>query len=171
MEQPQLPSGVTLPKLAAGIAVLLALAATLIAAPAASAERSASFAGRTVACQMPSIALSFSPTKVVVSSGGRVLVQATRTTHSFSSACRTVPNQRSIVRDHLDSRNGPRGRAACPLARPQIAIAVLPVRNATGRTVGTRVTVWLNNYVVQIAEGMLTSRPWFLYATRMCVPA
>ena len=148
-----------------------ALAAVLIAAPAASAERRSSFSGRTVACQVPSIALSFSPAKVVVSSGGRVLVQATRPTHSFSRACRTVPNQRSIVRESLDSKNGPQGRAACPLARPRITIGVLPVRDVAGRTVGTRVTVWLNNYLIQIAEGMLTRRPWFLYATRLCVPA
>jgi hypothetical protein len=171
VEQLQLPSRVTVSKLAAGVAVLLALAAALIAAPAASAERTASFGGRTVACQVPSIALSFSPKQVVVSSGGRILVRATRTTRSFSSACQRVPNPRSVVRDNLDSRNGPRGRAACPLARPRITIAVMPVRNGAGRTVGTRVTVWLNNYLTEIAEGMLTRRPWFLYATTTCFPA
>jgi hypothetical protein len=124
-----------------------------------------------VACQVSSIALSFAPGKIVVTSGGRVLAEATRTSFSLSRACPRVAGPRSVARHNLESAKGARGRASCPLARPRITIAVLPVRGATGRVVGNRITVWLNKYVTEIAEGMLTNRPWFLYAPTICFPA
>lgn len=50
-------------------------------------------------------------------------------------------------------------------------VACQVLRNAAGRVIGTRIAVWLNKYVTEIAEGMLTNRPWFLYAPTICVPA
>jgi len=168
-------SGDTLRAMRLGL--LVALTALLIV-PARAATKPSPYK-RTAVCSASSVSVTFDGRSIVVVSRGRTVGRsrtvgrATRLTRSVNSVCvRTT--HRGLVRWALTRDFHGSGALTCgedAAKFQQVVIETEPVRNYSGRIIGSRLAVWRGRYwsggeMVEATVGI--TKPWLSYNPDVC---
>jgi hypothetical protein len=159
------------------VVFLLAVVAVVVV-PAKAATKPSPYK-RTAICSASSASVTFDGKTIVVvgrSHGmqrGRTLARATRLTRSVSPGCvRTT--HRGLVRWALTRDSRGSGTITCgeeAAKFQQVVIETEPVRNYSGRIIGSRLAVWRSAYwsggeMIEATVGI--TKPWLSYNPDVC---